>query len=1108
MNKVIGIALSILLAGTSVFAQEKEQDWQELMINRSASMQEIQKAFNKAWEGKSYEKGKGYKQFKRWEHFNQSRLWGLESHPPADITWQAIKELGLNNPNSQNRNLGSWTSLGPTSVFTTDNASSTGLGRVNVIAVSPSNPNVIYIGSPAGGIWKSETGGNSWTPLTDHIMSLGVSGIAIDPSNEDIIYIGTGDGDGNDTYSIGILKSMDGGLTWQETGLVWETSQTRTFNKLIIDPVDPSILFAATSSGIYRTVDAGENWTNVQSGSIEDIAFHPTNSHIVYACSDEFLKSTDGGISFDDVDSGLPSVFNVRRYKMGVSLDEPDYVYLVAGDQSNDGFLGLYRSTDAGDSFSLRSNSPNILHWSQSGNGTGGQSWYDLAIAVDPSDANRLFVGGVNVWGSDDGGANWEISSHWVAPNPIGYTHADIHFLSYEGSTIYCGSDGGIYRSNNDGGTWNDLSDGLGITQFYRLGLSETNPDLIIAGSQDNGTFLLENGSWFNVLGADGMEALIYPNNEQRMIGSIQFGFLSHTTNGADSWNSFSDGINENGAWITPYEMDPEENGVVLAGYENIWRNESGSWSQISNFGGGSFNALRIAPSNNEYIYASKNTTLYMTSDGGDNWEIISGSLPNFFIGYIEVDPTDPNIVYTVHSGFSDGEKVYKSIDAGQTWENISENLPNVPINCIELDEGSNGGIYIGTDIGVFYTDNDLFNWTPFMQDLPNVVVSELEIHYATEKIRAATFGRGIWESPLYNGFTDAPTANFDANKTIVCEGETIDFTDLSIGNDGDWEWSFEGGTPASSNDQHPTITYNSPGTYQVSLTIDNPNGSGTEIKTSYIQVIPLQGQETPFEEDFEGISLPNVEWFVVNEDNQTTWQINEGIGNFGPNSAWINNLGNPEDQIDELVSSTIDLSDATDPLLTFYVAYAETNPNNDDRLRVFVSKDCGETWSLRKTLTSGGLLMSAPETINFFEPNEDQWNYVEITNILETFFVENFRVKFTWQSGGGNNIYLDDINLSGTVSNNDIAIESIHLSLYPNPSNGNSILNFSLKEEAETLVYLTDITGRRVMDIFNSRSTSGDQVIEVNTEQLTTGTYFVVLNINGQEFTQKLLRE
>lgn len=1106
MNKIIALSLYTVFLSSLCFGQQKENSWQYQMTESNVSFEEVQKSFYEHWENRASEKGKGYKQFKRWENFNRARLFGRDDMPPSDITWQAIKQLDLHKKNSQNRNLGDWQDLGPKNFI--PQTGSPGLGRVNVIKVSPSNPNVIYIGAPAGGLWKTENLGNTWTPLTDNLMSLGISGIAINPSNENEVYIGTGDGDGNDTYSIGVLKSSDGGLSWEETGLTWDTFETRNINKIEFDPSDPNTIYAAGNNGLYKSSNGGVNWTNILAANVEDFNFHPNNSQIVYAVTDQFYRSMDGGTSFESIQLGLPSQSEVTRYKVGVSADEPDYVYLLAGNSNSNGFLGIYRSINSGDTFSLRANSPNLLGWSEDGGDSGGQAWYDLALAVDPTDANNVFVGGVNVWNSGDGGNSWDISSHWVISTGIGYTHADIHFLSFDGGALFCGSDGGIFRSQNNGDSWSDLSDGLGITQFYRLGLSQTDPDRVIAGSQDNGTFLLKDGAWHIVLGADGMECLIHPTNENRMVGSIYTGYLSISVNAGDDWDNFSEDVPENGAWVTPFETHPTNPNIIFAGYNNIWKWEQfDGWEQISNFGGGTFNALRVAPSDADVIYASKNNIIYNTMDGGDNWENISSGLPGLAIEYIEVNPNSPSTVYITLSGYSSDEKVYKSVDAGMTWENISTNLPNIPVNCIEYQNGSNGGLYIGTDIGIFYTDNDLVNWAPYMSGLPNVVVSELEIHDATQKIRAATFGRGVWESPLYTGFNEDPTAEFTVDRTIICEGETVVFTDLSIGGNGDRNWTFEGGLPNNSTDLHPEITYSTPGIYEVSLLVENVNGTGTETKINYIQVLPYSGSPLPFTEDFESTTIPNSEWFVENGTG-ITWESNSSFGNGSTNSVWLDNFNNPEGQVDELISSTIDLSTTTTPLLTFYVAYAKKSSLGNGKLRIYVSKDCGDTWSLRKTLTANGAMASADPTSDPFEPESDEWNFIEITNILETFLVENFRVKFRFESDGGNNIYLDDINLSSVTSANDLGAEDLKMSLFPNPTEGNFILEMTLENTSKTSIYLTDISGRKVMEAFSGKLISGDHRFDINSAFLARGSYFIVVNLDGKEVVHKLIKD
>ena len=219
------------------------QEYVRLMEQQSSNFYDIQKSFNEHWDGKAYEKGKGWKQFKRWEYFMEPRVYPSGRIIDPSLAYKEFKKFKTtySKPKgSTNNKAANWTAIGPTNF--NDNTSLR-IGRINAITIDPNNDNIIYIGSPAGGCWKSVDAGNSWNPLTDNLGSLGVSGIAVDPNNSNIVYISTGDGDGNDTYSIGIMKSLDGGATWASTGLNWNTTQNRQTRKIIIDPNNSNILF-------------------------------------------------------------------------------------------------------------------------------------------------------------------------------------------------------------------------------------------------------------------------------------------------------------------------------------------------------------------------------------------------------------------------------------------------------------------------------------------------------------------------------------------------------------------------------------------------------------------------------------------------------------------------------------------------------------------------------------------------------------------------------------------------------------------------------------------------------------------------------------------------
>lgn len=829
------------------------------MNDSKTDFYEVQNFFNQAWGNQPYKRGNGWKQFKRWEAFMEPRVHPSGKRPPAYMAWQEHFDFKRKYPRSSVLRAGNWQPLGPDSWQTI--SYNPGNGRVNVVAQDPNNPNTLYCGVPSGGCWKSTNGGSSWTPLTDQLPVLGVSAITINHANSNVVYIGTGDGDGSDTYSIGVLKSTDGGASWNTTGLAWLISNNRVIRRMVMHPTNPDILWVASSAGIFKTTDGGNTWSQPSSENVYDIEIHPTNPNILYAASDRFFRSADGGNTWQLVTTGLPGTGDVNRASIAVSPHQPDYVYFLAGSDADASFFGLYRSTNAGVSFSLRSNSPNIFCYALDGNDTGGQSWYDIALAVSPTNAEEVHAGGINVWKSTDGGTTWDIKTHWYYPPPVGYVHADIHTLDFFNGVLYCGSDGGLFKSTNGGNDWTDISQGLEIMQFYRFGGTPQNANLLIGGAQDNGTNRYNAGQWTHVIGADGMEAAIDYSNSQIMYGAIQNGGLRRSNDGGQNFTDITGTINDAGAWVTPYVIDPVSPNILYGGFLQLWKttDRGDNWTQISNFATvANIRSIAVAPSNNQVIYVGTYTDIYRTTDGGANWTTVTNNLPSAAKTYIAVHPNNPNKLWVTLSGYSAGNKVMYSSNGGNSWTNISGNLPNLPVNCIIYQNGSADGIYVGTDVGIYYKDTTLANWVDFMDGLPNVIVNELDIHYGTSKIRAATFGRGVWQSDLYTPSPFPPTANFAVAGQQLCTGEPVQFQDLSVNAIPGWQWYFPGGTPASSTDQNPLVSYASAGNYTAMLIVNNANGSDT-LQQNFVlnfanneMVVALQLDDYPEETSWE----------------------------------------------------------------------------------------------------------------------------------------------------------------------------------------------------------------------------------------------------------------
>lgn len=1106
MKKILSALIVCLLCCNISYAQE----YVRLMESENANFYDVQKAFNEHWDGKKYEKGKGWKQFKRWEYFMEPRVnsAGIIANP--SLPWlehqKFQRNYGLTKGNLSNKTASSnWTPIGPSSW----NAIgwNPGIGRVNVVAVDPNNSNIIYIGTPAGGCWKSIDNGNSWAPLTDDFSSLGVSGIAIDPNNSNIIYLATGDGDGNDTYSIGVMKSTDGGNTWNSTGLNWSTSLSRTMRKIIIHPTNGNILWVATSSGLWKTTDAGANWTNLLGGSFRDVELNPLNPNTIFACTNTaFYKSTDGGSNFSNVSSGLPST-SVGRFTIGVTPDDTNFVYVMATNSVDNGFLGIYRSTDAAFSFNLRTNSPNIMGWSTSGNDSGGQGWYDLALAVSPTDKDEIYTGGINVWKSNDGGITMSALTRWNWPTgSFGYVHADIHTLDFVGNVLFCGSDGGIFRSTNNGSSWTDITIGIQNSQFYRLGTSATDAGIVMAGAQDNGCTLLKNGTWTHITGGDGMECVVDYSNPNIMYSTSQNGSIYKSTDGGGSFNFTSGGINDNGAWVTPYTQDPNNPSTIFAGYTDVWKSTDGgnTWNTISNFGSITLRSLVVAPSNSNVIYTATLSTIRKTTDGGNNWVDITTGLPSNSITYISVHNTNPDILWVSFSGSTAGEKVYKSTDGGVNWTNVSGNLPNLPINCVLYENGTNNGIYVGTDIGIYYKNDDLLNWQPFMTGLPNVMVNELEIHYPTGKIRAATYGRGIWESDVF-ATTTPPVAQFSTADTNICPGNCIAFNNQTINLGQQWQWYFPGGTPSTSTDLNPVVCYPTLGTYDVSLVATNPIGSDSIFSQNHVVVqTPSNGISLPLTEGFETSNTLPQGWNIINNDNGVTWEHTNSTGGFGNSSSSFfidNNSTDFSGEKDYLVTPIYDFSNIVTPHLTFDVAHAIFSPLRLDTLAVYYSTDCGVTKNLLWE-KDGLSLATAPLNPPFFVPDPDDWRKesIDLNPLIGLNTVEFF---FENKSGHGNAIYIDNINL---VDSSTVGIESLSkvkdFIIFPNPFS--NVLAIAGNYTEKTNINIFSAIGQLV---YNEEVINSNGVITIDLSHLKSGIYLLKLDTGSTVLKETIIK-
>ena len=806
--------------------------------------EDIQREANRYFEKNGTGKGSGYKQYKRWEYVAERELdengFVISSEENSQRTRNYKRSLETNGRfPTPSTTTGNWQELGPT-YWVATSGWNPGVGRCTDVSVDPNDANHWIVGTPGGSLWRTYNGGTNWSVLTDNFSTIDVWAVAISPVDRNTYIWG-----GNSQ----IYKSTDAGQTWTTTT---KPITAGRITRLVYHPTDFNILFAITqTSGLLRSTDEGNSWTLISGtsgGSCWDIAFKPGDPNTVYYTSNRVRKSTDGGLTFTEI-TGFSTATNNHK-KVAVSANNPSVVYVL---ESNGGKFGaFYRSTNSGDSFTklIDGATINFFGYDDQGADDKGQAPRDMAIACSPSNANEVHIGGIHTWRSTNGGTSFQLSSYWTPSGAqqrgVGYNHADIDNLRYYGNTLFACTDGGIYSSTDAGVTFVDKTTGMGIREFYKIGVSKTDPNLVSGGSQDNGTSVMRgaNREWRCWLGADGMETFVDWANANNLYGTTQNGSMNRSTNMGNGRNGIT-GPGGTGAWVTPFEQDPINSATIYVAYADVFKStdRGATWTAISsNIGTENASNMKIAPTNNQIIYVSKGTTLYKTINGGTSWETINNGWNSQGISYITIHPKDPNKVVLV-SSFS----VYKTEDGGTTWTNITGNLPSSSKYCAIWEDNDKDGLYVGGLGFVMYQEQGINNWTNFMSGLPNVRVYELEINYVSKKIFAGTYGRGLWESDLYDAggpVLNPPVASFTADINGSCGPFTVTFKDETTNNPTSWEWTFPGGTPATSNLQNPTVQYTSPGTYNVTLNATNVDGSDSLHKINYIKIVqPNQGE-------------------------------------------------------------------------------------------------------------------------------------------------------------------------------------------------------------------------------------------------------------------------
>ena len=716
----------------------------------------------------------------------------------ADARLRAIAEMKAMQRAAQTTAALPWTSIGPRPVKTPYRYSTVS-GRVTAVVVDPRNTGVVYLGGAQGGVWKSTDSGATWNPLTDNQPSLAIGALAIDPSNPDTIYAGTGEENFyyDTMYGAGILKSTNGGTTWTQlpTGPFVSSNFTppARIGQISVHPSNGQILLAAidrfnraTEAGVYRSTDGGQTWALVLRGAeATDVTFDPNDGNTAYAGLGYFAgaagvyKSTDAGATWTKLTgtgSNLLPGSGLGAVTVAISRSASATLYVAIENNANSNLLGLYKTVDGGANWTLLTNTPNYC---------APQCYGDRALGVDPVNPNVVFAGGVwpggagPVYRSMDGGATWQSVS--IGSNGDGF-HSDIHAFAFtpDGSRLFVGNDGGISSTTDvltTNPNWTNLNATLTLTQFYPgISIHPTNVGVAFGGTQDLG-IQQYTGSiiWNEVRNCDGGWTAIDPSNTNNIYATCDQtdGWVLKSQDGGLHWSAATTGINtsDKSLFIPPLVMDPSNSQALYFGASNVYQtsNGAGNWSAMPALPfAGVTSSLGVSPVDSNTVWAGTTSgKAAVTSNAASGspaiWTDVSSGLPPRLVSQIVPDLAQPNVAYVTCSGFSGfGDAlghVFVTTNKGGTWTDITGNLPNVPVQSLVIDPDSANTLYVGTDIGVFWSSNGGQSWAPLGSGLPVVSVMSLKLHHASRTLRAATHGRGMWDLALPGGpGTGAPT--------------------------------------------------------------------------------------------------------------------------------------------------------------------------------------------------------------------------------------------------------------------------------------------------------------------------------------------------------------
>jgi PKD repeat protein len=872
---IIWISIAGCESKSEKVGEEEIPRWMEMMEEERVDLAVARKSFDEYWKARKHFKGDRSKKFERWYERQSKRLDRYGHTIPASKVYSEFQNIRSQEFINQE---GFWFNYGPVLVGPRNNGDKRDGGRVKHIAFHPVDTSTFYVSCFKSGLLRTTDGGQNWTPLTDHLpQEVFISWIL--ESDPKVIYIGT---------DAGVLVSRDDGKIWNETGL--SSGKTKA---LYINPKDEQIIVAGNQSGIYRSTDGGNTFLQmVIANKVEEIKAHPTQPNILYAGTNgtvsQYFRSTDGGESWNE----LTSEFGKGAFiKIAVTPAQPDYVYVINSRDhlGDDSFEGVYRSTDSGLNFSKISGTlPCITGYdSKTGALSRGQPNYNLFIVADPENSNTIYAGGVKSWKSVNGGISWSQSFDNVTSLGFGL-HLDQLSWAYSphDNRLFAVNDGGVYFLNDDH-LFQPITDGLPIAEVWECTQSQIHPANVAGGTFHCGVKLNRNGKWYTPWGGDEATCL-FDYSDDQYVYHFKYDKISRSIDGGFTFQRINPNPSDRGYYTGTGVLDASDVNTLYVGLFEVERTKNArainrediTWQKISAFGGNKrIEKIEQSEANHNILYVSREGNNFYRSDDVSEFKPqfieLTQHLPvNGKVTDIATHPTKENIVYILL-----GSRIFKSVDKGMNWEDMSAGLPAIGLLEMVYDRSSNEGIYIGTDLGVYYKDASMENWIDYSNGLPAIRVSGMDIYYGASReesfLTISTDGRGFWRSLLSGVETITPEVEFTANKREVFTEEEVVFTNLTpTVQVGTYRWEFPGGTPSFSLEKQPSVHYKQPGDYAVSLVYTTANGKANEIKQAYIIVTELPLPIANFELENTRVAAGNyVQFKDISENQPSSWK-------------------------------------------------------------------------------------------------------------------------------------------------------------------------------------------------------------------------------------------